>query len=480
MNDNKFSKNTKIKLRQQNIETHRSFIKTRRTTDPTNSLIEYLADGIDEEYQVKPCNMKVFFPVTFRTAVGSDHGRVVELFTKAIELHNEYIAGSYFPRDWVEYAYYEELAEHREKIISFFAHVGKKLGYKKRRMRVELAQNFLQKNVLSPLDKLAWQPDTRLNLLFEHAIDVLAQHFLSPFIESAITPDYSRGGLGVIMSLEKTDCSNQNIGYLENQAILYNVPDYVVATQRIEMIDKLLEREYCVEDRLSIDDMLFDVFELIPLYSNQWSPEQNVIPVGNDYYFYPILNFGFPTFILSPKDKTLSESWLTTYQFQWLITGTFSLSANYCLASKELGNIGTYLLSKLHEKLLALYTVRQPPKVTHVDYKTSVYEYDKFTYDYHTRLSARDDRINHVSEEIHIKGNIPSLTLSSFLKILQEKFDCNVGSGKGSELKVWRDNTHIYTIGRHKRDPKLLSKQVRRILTRLKISTSDWLLELSR
>ncbi len=47
-------------------------------------------------------------------------------------------------------------------------------------------------------------------------------------------------------------------------------------------------------------------------------------------------------------------------------------------------------------------------------------------------------------------------------------------------MKIWRDGSHIYTIGKRKKDPKTAAFLIIKILKRLNIDLNDWLAKLTK
>ncbi len=70
---------------------------------------------------------------------------------------------------------------------------------------------------------------------------------------------------------------------------------------------------------------------------------------------------------------------------------------------------------------------------------------------------------------------IPSLRFSRLARLLADRFGCEVGGGKGSEVKVFRPGGRIYVFGHHKADFDVHPSRIRPMLTRLGIEPADWL-----
>lgn len=64
--------------------------------------------------------------------------------------------------------------------------------------------------------------------------------------------------------------------------------------------------------------------------------------------------------------------------------------------------------------------------------------------------------------------------LGVFLSRLERHFGVEVRSARGSELALYREGGRIYTMGRHKRNPRVRWPYVRRVLRALNIAEEEW------
>ena len=101
-----------------------------------------------------------------------------------------------------------------------------------------------------------------------------------------------------------------------------------------------------------------------------------------------------------------------------------------------------------------------------------------FVNSYHTILHDQEQKgsVKAVSATLHV----PSLMLSRLITFMKDNFQCSVAQGKGSEVKIWRDGSKIYTIGRHKKDYKVPSFLIVKIIKRLNIPKTEWLATLKK
>jgi len=70
---------------------------------------------------------------------------------------------------------------------------------------------------------------------------------------------------------------------------------------------------------------------------------------------------------------------------------------------------------------------------------------------------------------------IPQLRSQRLFTLLHDKLGCEVKSGKGSEITVFRPGGRKFVIGHHKRNDTVHSVVVQNMLKRLKIGPQEWL-----
>ena len=56
-----------------------------------------------------------------------------------------------------------------------------------------------------------------------------------------------------------------------------------------------------------------------------------------------------------------------------------------------------------------------------------------------------------------------------------QRLGCEIRSGKGSEIAIYRPGARIWTLTHHKRNPRVGWATVRRMLERLQIPMETWL-----
>lgn len=442
-----------------------------------NSLKKFLTDTNDTSYVVSKFEQRVFFPANFRSALKGNYSVVVDFFEEGIELHNKYIAGCRFPDDGFEWFNQPELSDFQGRLFRAFSNLGKTLAHKKRRKSAYEAQGFLFKNVTSPLDKYTWKEGCRLDFLFQQSFDLLVQSYLSQFVSDSIQASNDINlDYGISIDHKKMCQTPLESHFLDEQIKLYNVQDYVIAE---DIIEGLASGLVCTDTKSAIsnEDLLFDIYELIPLYIKSWSPDKNKIVLNDQLAIFLVMDYGFPSFVLGKIDDEAANLITSTFRFSWSVTNEFRCWAKLDVESEALQKIGDFVLKEFHDKLVSLFAIRKSEvkKIEPTEYVNDyAYEVADFTTKYYQALSISDSvKENQCSDAQRI--NVPSMMMSSFFTFMQKTFDCKVDNGKGSEMKIWRNGSKIYTLGRHKQDQKIPSLLIKKVLKRLNITTEEWL-----
>lgn len=68
--------------------------------------------------------------------------------------------------------------------------------------------------------------------------------------------------------------------------------------------------------------------------------------------------------------------------------------------------------------------------------------------------------------------------MQRLLAILSERLSCEVRTGKGSEIVVYRHGGHHFTLGHHKVNTHVPAAVIRNLLQRVGISFDEWLMAL--
>lgn len=475
MNDNRpiFSKTLKKNLTSSYKESVNKSVESK--VGIPDSLKNFVTETDEVSYIVSTFDQSVFFPVNFRSALKSDYSLVVGLYEEGIELHNKYIAGCRFPDDGFEWFNQSEISDFQSRLYSEFSYIGKALAHKKRRKSAYEAQSFLFKNVTSPLDKFTWQEGCRLDFLFQHSIDVLVQSYLSEFVNGVMhfpakyTPDYC-----ISIDYKKLCKTPSEASFLAEQIALYNVQDYVLAESAIEELSSTLVNSE-TESVINHEDLLFDIYELIPLYIKSWSPDKNKIVLNEQLAIFLTMDYGFPSFVLGKPEGKAENYIASTFRFSWSVTNEFRCWAKSDAKSEVLTKLGNYVLREFHDRLVSLFAIRK----SEAKKDDSIHNNDDYLYqvaDFTTKYyQVLNEGVIESQDTDRKRHHVPSMSMSSFFTFMQKAFDCKIDNGKGSEMKIWRSGTKIYTLGRHKRDQRMPSLLIKKVLKRLEIPAEEWL-----
>ena len=477
MNDGRqiYSKSLKKTLVKSQHESVQKSIDSKPNTP--NSLRRFLTDGLDECHIILPFEQSVYFPVNFKSALSKDYSEVVSLYKVGVDLHNKHLVGGRFPDDGFEWFNEPEISDFQSRLYTSFSSIGKALAHKKRRKSPYEAQLFLFKNVTSPLDDFTWKDGCRLDFLFQHAIDLLVQSYLSCFLGGYINAPQNTTLNNRAPIAHKNFCKTPlETQFLDEQIKLYNVQDYMSIEDTVREVSKALLPN-TTQPSISNESLLFDIYELIPLYIKSWSPDSNRILLNEHLAVYLMMDYGFPSFVIGNVDVKAINLATSTLRFSWTITNEFRSAGKLDISPEIIKNLGDFVLNEFHDKLVSLFAIRKTR--TKQDEPTEyvndyIYEVADFTSKYHQALS----NIGSVKENQHLdtpRINVPSMMMSSFFTFMQKTFDCNVHNGKGSEMKIWRNGSKIYSLGRHKQEQKIPSLLIKKILKRLDITTEEWL-----
>jgi hypothetical protein len=420
-----------------------------------------------------------------KTAIGNEYFKKIRsLFNRAINLHNNIIAGSIAPIDEPLWLMNNDICNLIDDACITLFEIGKLIGtnQKNKSSSPVEALFYLHYQILIPIDKFVDinYEQTRLRAFFGVAIDLLVGGFWSTF-----GYQYYNNNIG------KMDINKLNIsGLLEKNMIienwqLYFIDKFITSEMVVETLNTQLKS---TSENLKINksikqEMINDIFELIPLYIKGWSPNKHVEKLniaGIDFFMYLSFTAGCPTITLSPEefdDKNLIVSHLT---FRWVPgNNKFYFVSNPIIDKSKMNNIEAISLAFVHKTLIDLYVKRKKSWNKEKDNTAFIFETHSEELDDNEKFSENlffilEEYNNDISTCQQIR--IPSIKLSYFVKIMLEKFQAKISNGKGSELKIWiPGKSHIYTIGRHSIDRQMPAILINSILTRLNINKAEWL-----
>lgn len=88
---------------------------------------------------------------------------------------------------------------------------------------------------------------------------------------------------------------------------------------------------------------------------------------------------------------------------------------------------------------------------------------------------ALEEEVDAVRPERRPQHRRMSLRFTRLVSLLEDGLGCEVRSGKGSEVTIYREGGSIFTLGHHKRNDRVAWRQIRRLLKRVGIGLREWL-----
>lgn len=272
--------------------------------------------GFDRDFTIQIVKSKAEFPLKVRSALGDEYRAILNIFNEAVDIHNRVLVGRNYKVDLFDFSYEPEVMEFKNKAISTFSNTGRNLAYKKRRLSTFDAAYFLYSEVLVYLDEITYIKGSALQFLLGSYFDLLAQSYLSRFVVQHIELVDSTGLVGFDVDL-KILCVNLNEArFIESQLQAYNIPNYVLFDKLIECLYEEVESKDNLSESLR-EDMLFDIFELIPLYLSGWDSGKHEVSINDEISIYMSLDGGQPSFIVGFKGQRHEELYTSIYRFSW-------------------------------------------------------------------------------------------------------------------------------------------------------------------
>lgn len=474
-----FSKSLKKRL----TKDHRKSFNNSLERQPFTQSQKSYAQQQKHTHRIEKYNREVKFPYETTDALGDDYSKFLNYYIQGVEIHNNYIAGKMLPVDFFEITQVKELSDFQSELYIEYSNIAKQLAYKKRRESLLKAFQYLSKNVLLPLDSITFSDENYdLNLVFEHAIDLIAQCFICEiFKHRSITNLQDETIRSLCESITEYESLKQVI-------LLYNVSHYFYTEVIVDSFvnDLSIENVNNFEDR---ESKIFDIYELIPLYIKSWDPTAITLPEVGAFTASLMFDTGAPCFVIHGKDINKSELTTAVFKFIWTHGGQVISLSKLDLKSQNLQILSDYFLNILHEELLEVYMLRSEEKyydLTKENFENEEIDDVDFINTYHIIIRELQDDID-IEEHQHLddfkysnsKRHIPSLRLTRFTGFMKKNFQCFVEQGKGSEIKIWRKESKIYTIGKHKKNALIPSFLIIKIIKRFGITKNEWLRELN-
>jgi hypothetical protein len=245
--------------------------------------------------------------------------------------------------------------------------------------------------------------------------------------------------------------------------------------------------------RHELTSIASDILEMRPFLIHNFNPSKTLIGFDNDF--------------------TLAWDWSTQFGIANIIGAESEREALGVLASKEsdhlvkvdyggrmldprrpwsTGEFGyhepgfglaesLYVLRLFHEKLWNFYNkidlvairkvAKEPASVEDLPEEIAEQVFALSCQDITAKLApAQPDSFNNRPHR-----RLAQLRFKTLISHLRKSFACDYSDGKGSEVKVFRNGTKLFTLGHHGQNPEVSALTIRRLLRRLEISEGDWL-----
>jgi hypothetical protein len=120
------------------------------------------------------------------------------------------------------------------------------------------------------------------------------------------------------------------------------------------------------------------------------------------------------------------------------------------------------LLEPLHARIVEAWLARAPSRPPEEEPPTAI-----------AAVAAVADACQHIAETIE-GHRIPAVRMQTLLRLLERRLGCEVASGKGSEVTVYRPGARKFTLGHHTRNTHVPAHVVRALLKAVGISVAEW------
>lgn len=470
-------------------ELHRDFRRSVDAGDQSTAVSQYMEQsvyGFEKRFVIEPWPDQVIrFEPAQRSALSKAHASIAEYFQKALSYHNEVLVGQKATDvdfDCVLDERYNQLIEEGREVF------GKAASFLARRHRsgdrIKAFMKF-KSQIMIPLENYIFErtKTSYLQIVMEPVMDHFGRYYFKALLGSDIVhtdnPDHP--------FQFKLPCSVTDNLSIQHWCSLYNCGQFIRGIQDIlDYLQLHAKLENPVEDAV-VQQRVGDLYELLPLFIKGWDCSAHEIPLCEGISAYIDLAMGNVCAYLAPSGNRVNHSVRhQSTQFIWdPFSGRLYWAIDPTFRSAELDILNANILGASHSHMLELYargkfkvTTTQPKNEDEGQAETGSVS-EAFVRAAHTSF-ARAEPVDLGKEgsdgdNEHGRAVIPSIRIQRFLEFMQREHHCSIESGKGSEIKIWRPRTRIYTLGRHKRNPTVPAWLIRQILKRLEIPEQEWI-----
>lgn len=439
---------------------------------------------------------EIRFSPELRSALSKTSSQMQSIFETAVTYHNEVMVGIRA----VDAEFDCECDERYRTILDTgMEQAGKAAIYlANRHSRGAPDQAFIAfvDKIMMPLEEI----------MYRYSDSTFIQNVLSPIIDH-FARYYFRALLGDQVGVTG-DLDNpirfkhvpapKEIEAIQNWASLFSCPPFLLGIEEaISVYHKhstLPPPAHLLNPQsLDPETQVSDLYELLPYFLKGWDCSNHQIALNDTAAAYVDFVLGrFFLHLAEAGKEAAHQVRFNTVPFYWdPCTAKFCWAFDPTYSSDELETMGLELLDAVHTYMVDLYAKASfKPRATPADSVTEVnssadnaYEFTRLTHEKFQQLSNDDtDEAGTLPEEDHrtVISTIPAIRVQRFLEFMTREHGCSVEQGKGSEIKIWRPGTRIFTLGRHKRNPTLPTWLIRQILKRVEITEREWIHSLAQ
>lgn len=221
-------------------------------------------------------------------------------------------------------------------------------------------------------------------------------------------------------------------------------------------------------------EMVNDLMEMRSLFFKNWDAEKHRVSINDDFDGIIDVRCATPCISIVKKElKVTDRETLDTVSWCFY-TGKAFYNSNFFMS---FGFNADYLLELLHDYLIILFSRTSAKERREcIDSEESnqvFYEHFQFNYDEESENNVESCLPPSENKIINIK--FPKIRQAQLFLWLEQYLGCKILSGKGSEVKIYKPNARIYTLGKHKKDPQVSTWLIKEILKRVGIDEYVWI-----
>lgn len=409
---------------------------------------------------------------------------VQELIFKGIAIHNDYLVGLSFKTAMIDALHTPEIINFKDESYELALNIA---NWRANRHQVRSSAESLKQLFTSIIQEFHYNFFAKhdgLRFIFDGFLFCLAREYFSLTAYKDISPYTGEMKFNYPVS--------RNTLHLLN---FYNNTFGLMSYAVRELTRKAFPQELLLTDFLSGTrkfDLLFDIAEMMPYFLKNWDASKHKLYESDPVRAYLDLSLSIPEIKIAFPSTTDSFIRHLGLGLCWYpATGKCAWIYGEWLQDDLKDHLEALFLPKIHEHLLDLFSKVNMKVKRRINAAAANEEKEDLPFIEHAihshllkELDNQNNELNEpeeVSSENDVRSSnlvIPQLRYSRFKNFMADQFNCTFESGKGSEIKVQRQGSKIYTLGHHKKDPLMPTWIIKNILRRLEIENSEFALKL--